>query len=307
MDIKKVKLFKTDWANENIDPTDWKFNELETNELQNPIVEAIQFEGAIPHEMFKQYDCAICNAKITWAYAFKHINTPDELLAGVECAQIIYEGVNAIQYQRDKHIKYLKQKFNYLAKEKDFEKEYPILYQGAKFFKDYDFVIENIFNNVKYGLTEKQIAYLTKLILEVWEKQVAIYKAEFTPKEPAPKLEAGVHELEVKISNYYYQEKKYYAIEKAVFETKAGQTLFTGKTKQLIQNLYVDHRWSDEEDFWTLDKKERKSELTRNKSYYKKNTEGVLTVEILSEFADDKYSAKIKDFIVTQTYDDVLQ
>lgn len=305
MDIEKVKIFKTDWANKNIDPTQWQFNELETNELQDPIVEAIQFEGAIPSDMFKQYECAICNAKITWAYAFKKIQSPDELLAGVECAQVIYEGVNAIQYQRDKHIKYLKEKFNRLAKEKDFEKEYPILYQGAKFFKDYDFVIQDIFGKVKYGLSEKQIAYLTKLILEVWEKQVAIYKAEFTPKEPAPKLKAGVHQLEVTLSNYYYQNKGYYVIEKAVFETEAGQTIFTGKTKQLVQYLQIDLDLFEDDygvqKFWELDKKERKSYLIGNKEDFDKGTKGILEIELGDEFAEDKYGGKIINFIPTYT------
>lgn len=295
--MKEVKLFKTDWANDNIDPLEWRFDQLKTNEFQDPIIEAIQFEGAIPSEMFKQYTCMLCNAAVTWAYAFEKLHSPDELIAGVECAQIIYEGVNAIEYQRNKHIKYLKQKFNFLAKEKDFQKEYPILYEGAKFFKDYDNVIQNIFNNVKYGLTEKQIAYLTKLILEAWEMQVARYKAEFIPKTPAPKLEAGVHELEVTISNYYYQDKKYYGIEKAVFESKVGHTIFTGKTQQLVQSLEIEKDLFEDDfgvaNFWALDKKERKSLLVYNKEYFDKGTEGILKIELGKEFAEDKYGEKL--------------
>jgi len=301
--MKEVKLFKTDWANENIDPLEYKFDQLKTNEYQDPIIDAIEFEGAIPVEMFKQYTCVLCNAQITWAYSFQKLHSPDELIAGVECATIIFEGVNAIEYQRNKHIKYLKQKFNMLAREKDFKTEYPILYQGAEHFKDFDFVIQNIFNSIKYGLTEKQIAYLTKLILEAWEKQVAIYKAEFTPKTPAPKLEAGVHELEVTISNYYYQEQRFYAVEKAVFETEAGHTIFTGKTKQLIQYLRVDLDLLEDDygidAFWKLDKKERKSYLTQEKVHFDKHTKGILKVELGDEFAEDKYGGKIIEFTPT--------
>jgi hypothetical protein len=298
---KEKKLFKGEWANENVNPEDYIFNDFLTAQSHEYNYQAIAQGGKAD----KAYECDLCHAHIAWAYYFDNRNTGKKLIAGIECANIMDSGLKAQDYQRAKRAKAERLKFTHEQNIDMFHKEYPHLVQAVEYFKGSHYAIVDIFSKIKWGLSGKQLNYLQKLLTDAWLTEVNKYKTEFKP--PAPKLSVGVQTLNVTISNYYFQEKGYYAIEKAVFETEDGQTIFTGKTKQLIQKLYVDHRWSDEEDFWTLDKKERKSELTHNKSYYKKNTEGVLTVEILSEFADDKYSAKIKDFIVTQTYDDVLQ
>lgn len=305
--MKKDRKFVLNVAEEEVNVEDYRHNQKLTDEAQADAIADIEEFGHVQYENYKKYQCDLCNKRITWAFVFEHVKFKGEgLLAGMECATILDHDTNfsALQTQRQKHIKYLKDKFNRKSKEQDFKKEYPILYQAADYFKDYDGIIYDIFNKIHYGLTEKQIAYMTKLVLEVWEQRVAFYKSEFAPpKPPAPKLKAGVHELEVTISNYYYQEKGYYWIEKAVFETEAGQTIFTGKTKQLIQYLQVDLDLLEEdygiEEFWKQDKKERKSWLTHDKVHFDKYTKGILKVELGDEFAEDKYGGKIVEFTPT--------
>jgi len=300
--MTEKKIFKTEKANKKFVVGDWIYNEARTIEEYDNIYRYVEALGQMPPY---KYNCATCNANLRWALFFNHKDSAEEVRVGGECAQLLTAGndYEAQLLATKKRVESAKQRFEWNEKVKEFKTEYPILYQGAEHFKDFDFVIQNIFNSIKYGLTEKQIAYLTKLILEAWEKQVAIYKAELTPKTPAPKLKAGVHELEVTISNYYLQEKGYYYVEKAVFETEAGQTIFTGKTKQLIQYLQVDLDLFEEDygidAFWKLDKKERKSYLTHEKVHFDKYTKGILKVELGDEFAEDKYGGKILDFTPT--------
>ena len=186
--------------------------------------------------------------------------------------------------------------------------DYPQLAQAAEFFQEDNLLIMNVYSKAKFGLTEKQIAFLEKLCLEEWENQAEKYVKELGLGD-IPHLKVGEITTDVIIEKYYTKDFAYFDQEKTIIKTADGQTLFTGKTKALIQFLDNDCFFpEDVEEFWQQDKKARKSDFTFGKNYYTQGTKGVATLDVTYVVEEDKTkgSAKIKQFVPMEIADESI-
>lgn len=111
----KDRKFVLNVAEEEVNVEDYRHNQKLTDEAQADAIADIEEYGYVQYENHKKFQCDLCNKRITWAFVFEHVKFKGEgLLAGMECATILDHDTNfsALQTQRQKHIKYLKAKFN---------------------------------------------------------------------------------------------------------------------------------------------------------------------------------------------------
>jgi len=244
-------------------------------------------------------NCFFCGSFIMYPVVFNYPNEKRKFNAGTDCADMVHQGTNfeALRLQAAKARERARIQQQYLDTIEEFKKDYPQLAQAAEYFSNENMLLADVYDKAKFGLTEKQIAFLEKLCLEQWQKEVDAF-AKLINKANVPALTIGEITTEVTISKYYYKEQAFYGQEKAIIETKEGQTLFTGKTKALVQWLNTDEYREDVAEFWEQDKKERKGVLTWNKEYYKEHTKGIATLEVTFVVEEDntKGTAKIKNF-----------
>jgi len=244
-------------------------------------------------------NCFFCGSFVMYPVVFNYPNEKRKFNAGTDCAEMVHQGSNyeALRVQAAKARERAKKLQEYLDTSAKFVKSNPQLAQAANYFQDVNPLIADIFDKTKFGLTDKQIAFLEKLCLEQWQKEVDAF-TKLINKANVAALQVGEITTEVTISKYYYKEQAFYGQEKAIIETKEGQTLFTGKTKALVQWLNTDKFKEDVAEFWEQDKKERKGVLTWNKEYFKEGTKGIATLEVTYVVEDDntKGTAKIKNF-----------
>jgi len=244
-------------------------------------------------------NCFFCGSFIMYPVVFNYPNEQRKFNAGTDCADMVHQGTNfeALRLQAAKARERARIQQQYLDTIEEFKKDYPQLAQAAEYFSNENMLLADVYDKAKFGLTEKQIAFLEKLCLEQWQKEVDAF-AKLINKANVPALTIGEITTEVTISKYYYKEQAFYGQEKAIIETKEGQTLFTGKTKALVQWLNTDEYREDVAEFWEQDKKERKGVLTWNKEYYKEHTKGIATLEVTFVVEEDntKGTAKIKNF-----------
>ncbi len=283
---KEKSAFRKHEVLENYELTKFEYNELMTHKHMFDT----EYQGT---------NCFFCGSFVMYPVVFNYPNAKRKFNAGTDCAEMVHQGSNyeALRLQAAKARERARIQQQYLDTSAKFVKSNPQLAQAANYFQDVNPLIADIFDKTKFGLTEKQIAFLEKLCLEQWQKEVDAF-AKLINKANVPALTIGEITTEVTISKYYYKEQAFYGQEKAIIETNEGQTLFTGKTKALVQWLNTDEYTEDVAEFWKQDKKERKGVLTWNKEYYKENTKGIATLEVTFVVEEDntKGTAKIKNF-----------
>jgi hypothetical protein len=283
---KEKSAFRKHEVLENYELTKFEYNELMTHKHMFDT----EYQGT---------NCFFCGSFVMYPVVFNYPNAKRKFNAGTDCAEMVHQGSNyeALRLQAAKARERARIQQQYLDTSAKFVKSNPQLAQAANYFQDVNPLIADIFDKTKFGLTEKQIAFLEKLCKEQWQKEVDAF-AKLINKANVPALTIGEITTEVTISKYYYKEQAFYGQEKAIIETKEGQTLFTGKTKALVQWLNTDEYSDDVAEFWEQDKKERKGVLTWNKEYYKENTKGIATLEVTFVVEEDntKGTAKIKNF-----------
>jgi len=283
---KEKSAFRKHEVLENYELTKFEYNDLMTHKHMFDT----EYQGT---------NCFFCGSFVMYPVVFNYPNEKRKFNAGTDCAEMVHQGSNyeALRVQAAKARERAKKLQEYLDTSAKFVKSNPQLAQAANYFQDVNPLIADIFDKTKFGLTEKQIAFLEKLCLEQWQKEVDAF-AKLINKANVPALQVGEITTEVTISKYYYKEQAFYGQEKAIIETKEGQTLFTGKTKALVQWLNTDEFKEDVAEFWEQDKKERKGVLTWNKEYFKEGTKGIATLEVTFVVEDDntKGTAKIKNF-----------
>ena len=283
---KEKSAFRKHEVLENYELTKFEYNDLMTHKHMFDT----EYQGT---------NCFFCGSFVMYPVVFNYPNEKRKFNAGTDCADMVHQGSNfeALRVQAAKARERAKKLQEYLDTSAKFVKSNPQLAQAANYFQDVNPLIADIFDKTKFGLTDKQIAFLEKLCLEQWQKEVDAF-AKLINKANVPALQVGEITTEVTISKYYYKEQAFYGQEKAIIETKEGQTLFTGKTKALDQWLNTDEFKEDVAEFWEQDKKERKGVLTWNKEYFKEGTKGIATLEVTYVVDDDntKGTAKIKNF-----------
>ena len=283
---KEKSAFRKHEVLENYELTKFEYNDLMTHKHMFDT----EYQGT---------NCFFCGSFVMYPVVFNYPNEKRKFNAGTDCAEMVHQGSNyeALRVQAAKARERAKKLQEYLDTSAKFVKSNPQLAQAANYFQDVNPLIADIFDKTKFGLTDKQIAFLEKLCLEQWQKEVDAF-TKLINKANVAALQVGEITTEVTISKYYYKEQAFYGQEKAIIETKEGQTLFTGKTKALVQWLNTDKFKEDVAEFWEQDKKERKGVLTWNKEYYKEGTKGIATLEVTYVVEDDntKGTAKIKNF-----------
>jgi len=284
---KEKSAFRRHEVLENYELTKFEYNDLMTHKHMFDT----EYQGTT---------CFFCGSFIMYPVVFNYPNEKRKFNAGTDCADMVYQGTNfeALKLQAAKARERARIQQAYLDSVEEFKTDYPQLSQAAEYFGQENLLISDVYDKAKFGLTEKQIAFLEKLCLEDWQKEVDAF-AKLINKANVPALEAGEITTEVTISKYYYKDMAFYGQEKAIIETKEGQTLFTGKTKALVQYLSTDEYYPEDiTEFWAQDKKQRKSDLTWNKEYFKAGTKGIATLEVTYVVEEDntKASAKIKNF-----------
>ena len=283
---KEKSAFRKHEVLENYELTKFEYNDLMTHKHMFDT----EYQGT---------NCFFCGSFVMYPVVFNYPNEKRKFNAGTDCADMVHQGSNfeALRVQAAKARERAKKLQEYLDTSAKFVKSNPQLAQAANYFQDVNPLIADIFDKTKFGLTDKQIAFLEKLCLEQWQKEVDAF-AKLINKANVPALQVGEITTEVTISKYYYKEQAFYGQEKAIIETKEGQTLFTGKTKALVQWLNTDEFKEDVAEFWEQDTKERKGVLTWNKEYFKEGTKGIATLEVTYVVDDDntKGTAKIKNF-----------
>ena len=283
---KEKSAFRKHEVLENYELTKFEYNDLMTHKHMFDT----EYQGT---------NCFFCGSFVMYPVVFNYPNEKRKFNAGTDCAEMVHQGSNyeALRVQAAKARERAKKLQEYLDTSAKFVKSNPQLAQAANYFQDVNPLIADIFDKTKFGLTDKQIAFLEKLCLEQWQKEVDAF-TKLINKANVAALQVGEITTEVTISKYYYKEQAFYGQEKAIIETKEGQTLFTGKTKALVQWLNTDEFKEDVAEFWEQDKKERKGVLTWNKEYFKEGTKGIATLEVTYVVEDDntKGTAKIKNF-----------
>ena len=283
---KEKSAFRKHEVLENYELTKFEYNDLMTHKHMFDT----EYQGT---------NCFFCGSFVMYPVVFNYPNEKRKFNAGTDCAEMVHQGSNyeALRVQAAKARERARILQEYLDTSAKFVKNYPQLAQAANYFQDANPLIADIFGKTKFGLTENQIEFLERLCLEQWQKEVDAFK-KLINKANVAALQVGEITTEVTISKYYYKEQAFYGQEKAVIETKEGQTLFTGKTKALVQWLNTDEFREDVAEFWEQDKKERKGVLTWNKEYFKEGTKGIATLEVTYVVEDDntKGTAKIKNF-----------
>lgn len=284
---KEKSAFRKHEVLENYELTKFEYNDLMT---QKHMFDT-EYQGT---------NCFFCGSFVMYPVVFNYPNEKRKFNAGTDCADMVHQGSNfeALRVQAAKARERAKIQQAYLDSVKEFKTDYPQLSQAAEYFGQENLLISDVYDKAKFGLTEKQIAFLEKLCLEDWQKEVDAF-AKLINKANVPALEIGEITTEVTISKYYYKEQAFYGQEKAIIETKEGQTLFTGKTKALVKFLNTDEYYPEDiTEFWAQDKKQRKSDLTWNKEYYREGTKGIATLEVTYVVEEDntKGTAKIKNF-----------
>ena len=284
---------------------------LENYDISKFEYDAMMTQSYLYRENFTGTSCFFCGAYVRWVIVYTYPNgQKSKYFAGKDCAEMVDTGTNyhalIVQAQKAKERADIQKKYE--ETKEQFTIDYPQLSQAANYFKLDNLLIDDILSKSKYGLTEKQIAFLEKLCIEEWEKHVEKYVKEFNLGD-IPHLEIGEITTDVTIEKYYTKDFAYFDQEKTIIKTAAGQTLFTGKTKALIKYLQVDlDVYADEptEDFWKLDKKQRKSNLQFNKVHYAQGTKGIATLDVTYVVEDDKTkgSAKIKQFVPMEIADE---
>ena len=252
--------------------------------------------------------CFFCGAYVKYVFCFTYPNKNRKFFAGADCADMVWQGTNfeALRLQEMKRREREAIQKGYEENVEKFKKDNPQLAQLVEFFKYDNLLIDDIYKKAKFNLTEKQIAFLEKLCLEEWEKHVEKYIKEFNLGD-IPHLEVGEITTDITIEKYYTKDFYNFDHQKTIIKTAAGQTLFTGKTKALLQYLDNDCFFpEDVEEFWQQDKKERKNDFTFGKNYYTEGTKGVATLEVTYVVEDDKTkgSAKIKQFVPMEIADE---
>ena len=283
---KEKSAFRKHEVLENYELTKFEYNDLMTHKHMFDT----EYQGT---------NCFFCGSFVMYPVVFNYPNEKRKFNAGTDCAEMVHQGSNyeALRVQAAKARERAKKLQEYLDTSAKFVKSNPQLAQAANYFQDVNPLIADIFDKTKFGLTDKQIAFLEKLCLEQWQKEVDAF-TKLINKANVAALQVGEITTEVTISKYYYKEQAFYGQEKAIIETKEGQTLFTGKTKALVQWLNTDEFKEDVAEFWEQDKKERKGVLTWNKEYFKEGTKGIATLEVTYVVEEDntKGTAKIKNF-----------
>ena len=284
---KEKSAFRKHEVLENYELTKFEYNDLMTHKHMFDT----EYQGT---------NCFFCGSFVMYPVVFNYPNEKRKFNAGTDCAEMVHQGSNyeALRVQAAKARERAKKLQEYLDTSAKFVKSNPQLAQAANYFQDVNPLIADIFDKTKFGLTDKQIAFLEKLCLEQWQKEVDAF-AKLINKANVAALTIGEITTEVTISKYYYKEQAFYGQEKAIIETKEGQTLFTGKTKALVKFLNTDEYYPEDiTEFWAQDKKQRKSDLTWNKEYYKEGTKGIATLEVTYVVEEDntKGTATIKNF-----------
>ena len=284
---------------------------LENYDISKFEYDAIQTQSYLYRENFTGTSCFFCGAYVRWVIVYKYPNGQrSKYFAGKDCAEMVDTGTNysalIVQAQKAKERADIQKKYE--ETEEQFAMDYPQLAQAAEFFQKDNLLIMNVYSKAKFGLTEKQIAFLEKLCLEEWENQAEKYVKELGLGD-IPHLKVGEITTDVIIEKYYIKDFAYFDQEKTIIKTADGQTLFTGKTKALIQFLDNDCFFpEDVEEFWQQDKKARKSDFTFGKNYYTQGTKGVATLDVTYVVEEDKTkgSAKIKQFVPMEIADESI-
>ena len=245
--------------------------------------------------------CFFCGSYVKYVFCFTYPNDKTKFFAGADCADMVDSGTNfeALRLQAAKARERARMEQIYLDTAEEFTKDYPQLAQAAEYFKKDNYLIEDIFSKTRYGLTEKQIAFLEKLCIESWEGAVNSYKKEML-KAKMPDLELGEFTTKVKIVKYYTKEKEMYYQHKVVFETPEGNSIFTGRTLKLVYKMILMFDYYEEDylaDIWKTTKADRKSTFKDGCIFYEEETEGIATFDITWLMEDKKSGGgKLKNF-----------
>lgn len=259
--------------------------------------------------------CVACNSRIKYKMPFHNTGDngfPEFVIAGKDCSIILDQETDFEAYAiRQKEAEELaRQKQEWADNIEKFNNEYPALKQATEYFlsQDWNFqVMEDIYSKVKWGLSEKQIAYLEKLVIKQWANEVIYYK-----KQQAKPLKAGLQEIPVIIKKYYVKEghNGYYASEKVAFVTDHGQSIYCNKTQKLLTAkvwtnwIFRNNNIQEDKSFlelWdkNLTKKERRSQFSDNQ-YYSEYTKGILKIDLIVSDNDETVGfGKIIEFTPT--------
>lgn len=240
--------------------------------------------------------CVACNSRIKYKMPFHNTGNndfPEFVVVGKDCAYILDQATDfdALLIRQQEAEELAKQKAEWQKAIDDFKSDNPSLYQIAEYFASNfsNNIIEDIFNKIKWGLSEKQISFLEKLCLQTWENEVNKYWQEMTKVIP---LESGLQTIPVKITRYYVNDKGF---DKTLFHTEGNSKIFTGKTQQLASSKIIDPHGHNYEQFivgeplelWSVDKlkKDRKKNFIFD--YFPRNTKGLLTIDLTVSDNDD--------------------
>lgn len=249
--------------------------------------------------------CVACNSRIKYKMPFHNTGNndfPEFVLVGQDCAYILDQETDfeALAIRQKEAEELAKQKAEFEKAINDFKTNNPALYQIAEYFAQdlNNHIIVDIFSKIKWGLSEKQIAFLEKLCLKAWEYEVNKYWQLMTKVEP---LTAGMQTIPVRITRYYYNDNGF---AKTLFHTEGNSKIFTGKTQQLAMSKIVDYNSyyrHELDELWSVDKpkKERKQNFVFD--YYPQNTTGLLTIDLTVADNDDTVGfGKIVGFTPTK-------
>jgi len=249
--------------------------------------------------------CVACNSRIKYKMPFHNTGDndfPEFVVVGQDCANILDQETDfeALAIRQKEAEELAEQKAEWELAINEFKTNNPALYQIAEYFAQdlNNHIIVDIFSKIKWGLSEKQIAFLTNLCLKAWENQVAKYWQEMTKVVP---LTSGMQTIPVTITRYYYNDKGF---AKTLFYTEGNSKIFTGKTQQLAMSKILDYNsyyCFELDELWSVDttKKDRKQNFVFD--YYPQNTTGLLTIDLSVSDNDDTVGfGKIVDFTPTK-------
>lgn len=251
--------------------------------------------------------CIACNSNIKYKMPFHNTGNndyPEFILVGQDCAYILDQDTDfeALAIRQKEANEVAKRKAEWAKKIDDFIAEYPALYQAAEYFAQeiYNPTITDIFGKIKWGLSEKQIAFLEKLCLQAWTNEVARNWQLMTKVVPHT---AGMQTVPVTITRYYVNNNGF---TKTLFHTEGNSKIFTGKTQQLASSkvwynfFYQDEEQEELEMIWSNDTTKANRKKYFDFEYYPQGTKGLLTIDLNVADNDDTVGfGKIINFIPT--------
>lgn len=276
-------------------------------ESNNEFIKTVISDDAIDVMTNGGTQCVACNAHIKYKMPFH--NTGDngytEFVAlGQDCAYILDQKTDfeALAIRQKEAEELAKKKAEWAMNKDNFKAEYPALYQAAEYFSqdNYNHIIVDIFSKIKWGLSEKQIAFLEKLCLQAWANEVARNWQLMTKVVPHT---AGMQTVPVTITRYYVNDSGF---TKTLFHTEGNSKIFTGKTQQLASSkvwynfFYQDEEQEELEMIWSNDTTKANRKKYFDFEYYPQGTKGLLTIDLNVADNDDTVGfGKIINFVPT--------